>query len=237
MTPAAPMLAYAYRIGLTMPAGHVRGAMERHQKACEDAGPNVCQVTAADAQTEGRDIAQARLQIRATPDWLKTFREGLEGDAHKLGGRINATATSTQDLTREIVDTDAANRARMVLRDRLERLLAERPGDLSEVMQLQQQITEVQGQIDSAQAELEVMRARVAMSELTLTYTAEGVVAPRDVETPLSRAGGHFLGNVQSVLAVAVTVLSYLLPLALLAAPAVWFALRRRKRTKATPPA
>ena len=67
MPPAAPMLAYDYRLGLTMPAGSVRAAMERHQKACEDAGPLTCQVTSAQAQTEGHDIARATLQMRAAP--------------------------------------------------------------------------------------------------------------------------------------------------------------------------
>lgn len=237
MPPAAPMLAYAYSIGLTMPAGAVRGTMERHQKACEDAGPLVCQVTSAQAASEGRDIAHARLQIRATPLWLKGFREGLETDAHKHGGRVTASSTNTQDLTRSLVDTDAANKARMVLRDRLERLLAERPGQLADVMQLEQQISDVQGQIDSAQAELEVMRARVAMSEMTLDYAAEGVVAPRDVDTPLSRAGRHFLWNVMSVLGVMLTLLSFALPLAVIVTPVTWLVLRHRRRTKRVVPA
>ena len=63
--------------------------------------------------------------------------------------RITSTNTTTEDLTRSIVDTDAANRARTVLRDRLERLLAERPGDLSEIMQLLTEIARVQGEIDA----------------------------------------------------------------------------------------
>jgi hypothetical protein len=230
MAPSAPMLAYEYQLGLTMPAGGVRAAMERHQKACEDAGPLVCQVTNAQAQTEGRDIARATLQMRAVPDWLKRFREGIETDAKREGGRLTSTSTSTEDLTRSIVDTEATNRARVVLRDRLERLLAERPGDLSDVMALQQQIAAVQGQIDAAQSELEVMRSRVAMSDLTLNYIAEGVAAPEAAVTPLAKAGQSFISNMLAVLAVVVTLLSFLLPLALIAAPVVWLVIRYRQR-------
>ena len=230
MAPSAPMLAYEYQLGLTMPAGGVRAAMERHQKACEDAGPLVCQVMGAQAQTEGRDIARATLQMRAAPDWLKRFREGIETDAKREGGRLTSTSTSTEDLTRSIVDTEATNRARVVLRDRLEKLLAERPGDLSDVMALQQQIAAVQGQIDAAQSELEVMRSRVAMSDLTLNYIAEGVAAPEAAVTPLAKAGQSFISNMLAVLAVVVTLLSFLLPLAILAAPVVWLVIRYRKR-------
>src|SRR4051812_38187069 len=47
--PAAgqPMLAYEYDYGLTVPAGSLRALMAGHERACREAGPAVCQLTAS----------------------------------------------------------------------------------------------------------------------------------------------------------------------------------------------
>ena len=55
--PVLPMLAYAYSFRLELPADKARGLLARHQEACENAGPALCQVVAANSTAEGRDQA------------------------------------------------------------------------------------------------------------------------------------------------------------------------------------
>jgi hypothetical protein len=244
--PAAPpvpapisvaQLAYSYAYSLSLPAGRIQGLVERHQQACAAAGPATCQVISSKLSSQGRDIAEGHLELRATPAWLGQFRGGLDAQARALGGRVASAQIDTEDLSRSIVDTEATIRAKTTLRDRLEKLLAERPGKLSDLVDLEQALAGVQGEIDTTQSELAVMRTRVETSKLDIDYEATGMIAPDGVASPLRRAADGFIGNMLTVFAFLVTLASYLLPLAIVGVPAGWLIMRLRpkKTAKAKP--
>jgi cbb3-type cytochrome oxidase subunit 3 len=229
----APMLAYAHRYQLELPAEKARSLLSAHQSACEAAGPALCQVVASNSTAEGRDQAHGQLEIRAQPVWLKRFRDRLASDTAGAGGKVLMSSLETEDLTRSMVDTEAALRAQTALQGRLERLLAERPGTLADALAIEQELARVRGTIDATRSALEVMRGRVATSKLTIEYVSRGVAAPDGVASPLAMAFDAFLGNVLLVIAGLVTLFSFLLPLLLVAAPVVWWLMRRSRRAKA----
>ncbi|MEO8114737.1 MAG: DUF4349 domain-containing protein [Phenylobacterium sp.] len=226
-----PMLAYRYGYTLEAPAKAIRGLVGRHEAVCQAAGPTVCQLTGAQVTEVGDDRVRGELSLRATPQWLKAFRAGLEGEAKAAGGRVVTTTVGSEDLSRQIVDTEAALRARSTLRDRLQALLATRPGKLSELLEVERELARVQGEIDATQSELAVMRGRVATSELKLTYESSGVLAPQGVLAPLASAFSDFLGILVGVVAALVRLLAYLLPVAVLAALAFWLIRGRLSKT------
>lgn len=228
-----PMMAYAYSYKLELPAAKASDLLTRHQEACEAAGPALCQVVNARSSATGRDQAYGQLVIQAQPAWLKAFRNGLARDAEGAGGRVLEKNTDAEDLTRSIVDTEASIRAATALQTRLERLLVERPGNLQDALAIEQELARVRGTIDATRSSLEVMKGRVATSKLTIDYVSRGVAAPDGVESPIKRAVDGFLGNVAGVLAALITLISFLLVPALIAAPIVWWGLRRSRRPKA----
>lgn len=230
--PVLPMLAYAYSVRLELPADKARGLLARHQDACETAGPALCQVVAANSNAEGRDQASGQLQIRAQPAWLKAFRARLGTDTNGAGGKVLGETTETEDLTRSMVDTEAAIRSATVMEARLERLLAERPGDLQDALQLEQELARVRGTIDATRSALEVMRGRVAMSRLTIDYVSSGVAAPDGVGSPVKQALDNFLRNLVLALAGLINLVSILLIPALVVTVAVWAVLRWRSRKR-----
>jgi len=231
---AAPMLAYDYSYDLETPSDRVRPLLTRHEQACVAAGPATCQVLAADVQTD-RDQTSGTLKLRAAEAWLASFRNGLETDATTAGGKVLRSGVQSEDLTRSIVDTGAAVRAKTMLRDRLEQLLAQRPGKLSELLELEQNIATVQGDIDASQSELAVMQARVAMSSLTVSYESNsGAISGRTIR-PLANAFGGFAANSLMVLAGMVTLLSFLLPIGL-AIVLVWLGWRWIAKSRRRPP-
>jgi hypothetical protein len=230
------MLAYDYAYDLQVPAAGVRPLMSRHEQACVSAGPALCQVVSAEASSD-RDEADGTLKLRAAEIWLGKFRAELDGDAKAAGGKVRRSQTQTEDLTRQIVDTGAAIRAKSLLRDRLEQLLANRPGKLSDLLELEQNIAQTQGEIDAAQSELAVMQGRVAMSNLTITYAPPpAAISPRALD-PLAQAARGFAGNALGVTAGLVTLASFMLPLGVLAALAglAWRWRSRRRATGARP--
>lgn len=234
----AIMLAYAYQVGIETPAENLRPLMTAHERACIAAGAKLCQVLGSDVQSYGEDRLSAKLSLRAEPGWLANFRVGLEGDAREADGRIIQESTSTEDLTRAIVDGEAKLRALTTLRDRLQSLLAQRPGKLGELLELERELARVQGEIDAYQSTLAVMRARVAMSQLDLAYTARANPVTAGALAPLGEAVTGFLGVVAQSFAVIVTLFAALLPFALVVGPLGWFGWKAwRRRQLKRPPA
>lgn len=224
---AGPMLAYSYRYGVSAPARAVRGLLARHEAACAGAGPTHCQVIASSVSEAGEDRVSASLSFRAAPDWLGKFRAGLAGQAKAVGGKVvNATVTS-DDLSRQIVDTEATLRAKAALRDRLQAMLGSRPGKLSDLLDVERELARVQGEIDAAQSELEMMRARVAMSEVTLSYESEGVLAPQGVFAPLARATSEFVGIIALGLAAMVRLVAWIMPWLVVIGTPAWIFRKR----------
>jgi hypothetical protein len=233
----AALLAYAYDYAIETPADRLPGLLKRHEQACASAGPLVCQVVGASTRRLGNDEASGRLELRATPAWTERFRGGLDGEAKAVGGKVTSATVETEDLSRAIVDTEATLRAKRTLRDRLENLLATRPGKLDDLMELERQFAQVQGEIDAAESELAVMRTRVQMQKVTLDYRSAGVLAPDNAFRPLAEASHGFLRNVVSGFSVLLTVVSFVLPFAVVIGPLVWLLLRRNRRRAKPQPA
>ena len=220
MAPSTPMLAYTYAYQLQAEADRARALMHRHQQICAAAGPTLCQVVSANEQKDADDQFSASLELRAAPVWLDRFRAGLDRDAADAGGRVLSANVQSEDLTRAIVDSDAALRARTTLRTRLEQLLATRQGSLSDLLEVERELARVQGEIDATQSELAVMRTRVATSRVTLNYASRPIIANPGAFRPLGQAlndsAEMFAGSLAIMIRIVVLLSPWLAVLALI---------------------
>lgn len=236
-------LAYSYAMGFELPSQRLEPLLARHAQACIDAGPRLCQLIGSQVSGDPESYIEGHVWLRGEPAWLRAFMGGMETQANEAGGRITAQSTSTEDLTRAIVDTEARQRAQTALRDRLQQLLRERPGRLADLLEVERELARVQAELDSIQSNLAVMRTRVAMSELTLTYRAAPRPIGSDTFEPLRRAFADFFGIIVSVFAAMVTITAALIPILAIGLPLAWLLLRwRAKRggrffNRAKPPA
>lgn len=232
--PAGPTpvlyLAYSYAMGLEVPSGRLTGVMDRHIEACQQAGPRLCQLIGSNRSGDPESYMEGYVSLRAEPGWLRTFVGGLSREVDEAGGRIVSETTNTEDLTRQIVDTEARLRALTALRDRLQQLLRERPGRLADLLEVERELARVQGEIDAIQSSLAVMRTRVAMSELTLQYRSAPRPVGSDTFEPLRHAFANFLGIVVAGFAAIITLIAGLIPIAIVVVPIAWLLLKWRKR-------
>ena len=231
--PSAPLLAYAYSVGLEASAKAIPSLLAGHQAACKAAGNARCQVINASTQSYGVDQITGQLEMRAEPLWLEGFRAKLADDAKAAGGRVTASSTESEDLTREIVDVSARLAAQRALRDRLQRLLESRPGKLSELLEVERELARVQGELDGLSSNLAVMQARVATSRLTLQYASRASAVSSDSWAPLRDALNGFFGTVVGGFALLIRLVAALLPFALVLGPLGWFGLRAVRRWRA----
>ncbi|MEN5168212.1 DUF4349 domain-containing protein [Brevundimonas pondensis] len=229
----APSIAYAYRFGLELPADAVPTVMGRHEQACIAAGPSACQVIGSNSSRVGRDSVQASLEMRATSAYVARFRAALDGEARDSGGRVAQQAVESEDLTRQLVDTEARMRAMETLRDRLQQLLATRSGTLEQLLQVERELARVQGELDATRSALAVMRTRVQTSKLDVTYSAAGQLAPDSALRPVTDALGQAAYLFMSTLGALIMLLAGALPLLLVIAPLTWLGWRWRQKRAA----
>jgi hypothetical protein len=231
--PAGPTpvlyLAYSYALGLEIPSERLAGVMDRHVQACQAAGPRLCQLIGSNRTGDPQSFMEGYVSLRGEPAWLNTFKAGMAADADAAGGRIVQQSTNSEDLTRQLVDTEARLRAQTALRDRLQQLLRSRPGRLADLLEVERELARVQGEIDAVQSALAVMRTRVAMSELTLTYRSAPRPVGSDTLEPLRQAFANFLGIIVGGFAAIITLIAVLIPFAIVLVPLGWLLLRWRK--------
>jgi hypothetical protein len=231
--PAGVYLAYRYGYGLVMPSASVKPTAEKHMQICRDAGPSKCQITGSNSNNYSASDIRANLSLRAEPDWLQTFVTGLKADVAEVDGRIASENTSVEDLTRAILDTDARLKAQTTLRTRLENLLETRDAKLPDLLALERELARVQGEIESATANLKALRARVSMSVVNISYTSETVAVSRSSFNGIKNALEDFMENLMDGLAAVITFFAVLLPwLIFVIIPGLftlrWFWRRRR---------
>jgi hypothetical protein len=221
-------LAYSYQMGLEIPAEHLGAVMDGHVHACLEAGPRLCQLIGSSRSGDPGSALTGTVDLRGEPAWLRRFMGGIGAQASAAGGRVSSQATSTEDLTRSIVDTEAHMRAQTALRDRLQHMLESHPGKLSDLLDVERELARVQGDMDATQSELAVMHTRVDMSELTLNYNSAPRPVGSDTFEPLRQALAGFLGVAVIGFAAIITLIAGLLPFAIVVVPIIWLLLKWR---------
>jgi hypothetical protein len=88
----------------------------------------------------------------------------------------------------------------------------------------------VQGELDAITSSLAVMRTRVAMSELSISYQSEPRSVGSDTFRPLRDAFANFLGIIVAGFAAIITIIAALIPFAVVLVPLGWLLLRWRKQ-------
>jgi opacity protein-like surface antigen len=215
-------IAYSYQLGFRLPGRRLAAVMDAQAQACTDAGPAVCQVINANREGDPNDYLSGSLVLRAEPGWLQTFMAQAESGVGEAGGEVRSRTTSAEDVTREMVDTEARLAALRTLRDRLQEILRSRPGLVADLLEVERELARVQGELDAAASALAVLRQRVDMSVLTISYEmADQAVTPRTFE-PIGEAASGFLWMLSSAVGAIITLIAVALPWGLFIAAVIW---------------
>lgn len=227
-----PQIAYTFDYGFRVPADKIAGLQEKHADMCLKLAANSCRIVAMQRDGGEGDYGNGTLQIAVAADRARGFGNTLVTTVESEGGEQVAASITGEDLSKQMVDTEARLRARRVLRDRLMEVLATRRGTVAELVEAERGVAQVNEEIDQAQSWLAEMRQRVAYSVMTVEYRS-GTPAGGGFAEPIRSALGNFGTIIGVVLGVLITVLAVAIPLALIGG-AVWYLWRflRRYRRK-----
>lgn len=200
--PNAPRIAYVYDYGFRLPIDRLAGVQRRHADLCERKGSSVCRILEMQQDGSEGDYASGTLVLAVAAPSARAFGAELAKVAGEAEGSQISSSISGEDLSKQIVDTEARLKARTLLRDRLMEVLANRKGTVAELVEAERGVAQVNEEIDQARAWLTEMQGRVDFSRVNISYSSGARSSGGFVE-PIRLA----LGNVSSVLGTIVAIL------------------------------
>lgn len=208
-----PKIAYVYSYGYQLGADQIPTLQRRHADYCEKQGVQVCRILSLNQSGEEGDFAHGTLELAVAAPRARGFGAELAKQVEAAGGKEVSSAIEGEDLSKQIVDTEARLRARTVLRDRLMEVLATRRGTVAELIEAERGVADVNQEIDEARSWLNEMSSRVEFSRVSIAYSAgtgaptnpSGFLAP--IRTALASVG-TILGNTLGGLIVFITALA-----------------------------
>jgi hypothetical protein len=229
-----PLMAYTYGWNFAVPTESMESLLRSHKKLCEDAGPASCYVTNSYLDAIGqKEGASGSLSMRATESWVRTFESGVNDALKPFGASVYSTNRSAEELTAQIVDNEARLRSMVAHRDALQKMIEDKPGRLSDLLEIQQSLAQAQGDIDSRQSVLAALKLRVSMSVLNFSYQAQYSPAAQSIWRPVTDAFGDFAPAFARTIGAIVRFIAAILPVLIfggLALAAVVYGWRRLGR-------
>ena len=224
-----PQLAYDYSYGFTAASADTGALLKADQAACDGAGVTRCQMVSLTADADNAaGYAEKTLELRVTPDWLKTWQAGLDARLSQAHARMTEQKVASEDLSLQVVDTEAHLKNKEALRDRMKDIVRTGQGKLSDLIDVETQLSQIQADIDATESSLAVMNARINTVHVTVTYRSDAGTAADSVFAPVVDAAKTSLGVAMHVVGLLLTLLAALLPVAVVAVPAIWYVRRRR---------
>ena len=225
-----PRIAYSYGYAFRLPVSAVATVQERHVALCHSLGTARCRVVGLHRGTGEDGAAVASLELQVAASIAEPFGRRLVALAAGAGGEAAERTISAEDLSRQMVDSEARIRTREVLIRRLTSLLETRSGNIQQAVEAERAINTAQEELEAARAWLADMRARVAMSEVSIEYRATAGAAP-EARGPLARsvanAGDLFVESVAALILIVGALLPWLTLLGLAFLAVRWIRMRR----------
>lgn len=207
-------------------------ATERASALARDAGGFALD---GSVQTASGQVTSSMIVLRVPEP---VFEQTLAA-IHKLG-KLRQESITGQDVTEEFVDTEARLRALRTLEARLLALL-EHSAKLTDLLQVEQEVARVDGEIERYEGRLRYLRERTRMATIQLTVQAPDQPYVPQSESVASRLSNAFRSSGELSLGViesGIVALGFIVPaaavLGLFAGPVLWFRRRRHDKLRAS---
>ena len=210
--------------------GSFTDAFNRATAIATATGGFVASSTSSTASDRAR-LASGSLVLRIPSDRFDEARASLA----RLG-KVRGEQLSGEDVGAQRADIDARLRNLRAQEETI-RALMSKAVNVGETLQVQQQLTEVRGQIEQLAAQQAYLTDAVSLATLQVTLSEPGVALHEEEPTSLAKSAERAVDGALTVIGGVVILVGYALPLAALALLAwiTWRVARRRPRPATAP--
>ena len=203
-----------------------KGYVEAMQISTDSGSPVYAPVNGDGTSSGGSTALSGYVTVRLPAASLEQFRKDVAGL-----GTVVFESTDSQDVTTQNADLEARLKNLQATESGLRRLF-DKAKTVNEMLAIQNQLTQVQGEIESLTAQIKVLNDQAAMSTVTVQ-----LVGPEAIVSPAGESWGFMEALRTSVRAfvgtinVMIVALGALLPLIVIVALFVWLVVALVKRS------
>lgn len=225
-----PQIAYSYRYGYSLAFGEILDVQEKHASLCRSKGAEICNILEISSDFSDSNYGYASLQMTVAADKAIEFAKELGAIVGDAGGNQSEQSVTGEDLSKQIVDTEARLRTKKLLADRLTEILRTNNGGVAELVEAERQVNEVLGEIERTESQLADMKGRVRYSTVTLNYKSSSR-GSNSFWSPINEALSNFGYIFAQSIAFIFYLLAALIPVGLIGyiSLRLWRFIRRKK--------
>ncbi len=165
---AQSQIAYRYSFGFRIASDQIAALQKAHIALCDAMGPK-CRVWRTSLSSSDEDRS-GDISLQVAANEAGAFEKVLSDPAQKLGGELVSSVRDGEDLSKNIVDTEAKLQSRLVLRGKLTDILRNNKGSVDELIKAEKAVADVNEEIDASASELQGYRTRVRFSDVSIEY-------------------------------------------------------------------
>jgi hypothetical protein len=225
-----PRIAYSYTVTYAFDRRTVGEVQGRQLALCRGLGPARCLVVKSTLNAPGADDHIVNDEAVLLVDARLAGEVNRQLDALAVvGGATTANRqVEAEDVTRQVIDTDARVRAKQALAERLLAIIRSGKGKVGELVEAERAYATTQEELDAARGEQANLAQRVAMSRVTISYAFDDTPGRQSpVRASLAAAGDTLATSLAALVTAAVAGLPWFIAGAIVLALARWV---RRKR-------
>lgn len=214
-------IAYSYGYGFRIGADDIAALQERHVALCEKMASACRIIRTSQAKSDSYD-AYGEVRMEVAADKAGSLRDALVAPAEELGGALVSSVREGEDLSEQIIDTEARLKSRLVLRDKLTDILRNTRGSVAELVAAEAEVAKVNEEIDAVRARLESYRGRIRFSDVKIEYEPAFGETRMGFVRPVAEALGAVGTTLGMSLAAIIYTLTALVPVIGLVAALRW---------------
>jgi hypothetical protein len=204
--------------------------LEKDWKAAIDfCGTLQCEIVSSSITIKTRNSPPSgSIAMRVSPPDF----EKLVGYIEKHGSVVRHT-TESEDKTTAVIDTDAKIKNLTSFRDNLRTMLAKPSATVQDFVEIQQQLTDVQSQLDSETAQRKILANETEKIAVEIAYKVDGPSAGSPegmaaIGNAIRESGNVLAESIASLITMVVAVIPWLI----LIVPLCWFLARVWRRVR-----
>ncbi len=219
-----PQIAYSYRYGYRIGSGEIDAVQAKHVALCDKLGRLRCRIATMQKSSVDGEFSNASLTLMVDAKIARAFGSDLDKAVADSGGETSDRGIEAEDLSKQMVDTQARITAKQALADRLLVLIKTGGGKVGDLVEAERAFADAQEELDAARSNMAEMQGRVALSKIEIGYNSRNASGGflRPVRDALAQ-GGQAMG---ASLGALVTFVIVLTPWVLLLMALLW--LKRR---------
>lgn len=218
---ASDQIAYSYGFAFRIDGDDIPALQQAHVAMCEALGEKCRVLRTSQARHASWDaFGSVRMQIAA--DEAGDLDADLSEISDGLGGNLISSVRDGEDLSEQIIDTEARLRSRLILRDKLTDILRTNRGSVAELVAAEAAVAEVNEELDSTRSRLEEFQNRIRFSEVNIEYQPSFGDTQVGFSAPVVKAFGLIGSTLGMSIAFLIYSISALFPFALLLLGARW---------------